>query len=322
MAIIYSYSKTSEVYGSDLLVLSRFHDSVHVDNGRNYSLDIGTLGSYIRNNYSNTLDQVLIAGNNSLEDAKVNRIFLWNNQSGVNYGCFLEGSKNRVNFHRNDETYLGSFSYKEIRVSTGSFEYNVSFPTISSAKTATFQDKSGTIAYLSDVDSRGLAAQISESNVIINTTTESSLIGNIVGTLSVPANTFSVGDSFDASIIGKISCLSSATVRIRIKTDYGALLVDTGAIDLSTATEKTFGLNVEFTIREIGAAGIAYIISGGSFSYNRDGSNSPEVVMFNSKNNTTFDTTTLNSLEVTAEWNNASTSNSIYSDIFTLNKIF
>ena len=45
-------------------------------------------------------------------------------------------------------------------------------------------------------------------------------------------------------------------------------------------------------------------------------------ISFNTVNNTTFDTTIPNTLDVTAQWGAASNSNSIYSDIFVLNKIY
>ncbi len=43
---------------------------------------------------------------------------------------------------------------------------------------------------------------------------------------------------------------------------------------------------------------------------------------FNNVNNTTFDTTIANNLEVTAQWSSNSPLNSIYSDFFVLNKIY
>jgi hypothetical protein len=43
---------------------------------------------------------------------------------------------------------------------------------------------------------------------------------------------------------------------------------------------------------------------------------------FNTINNTTFDTTIPNTLSVTAQWSSNSALNSIYTDIFVLNKIF
>lgn len=167
----------------------------------------------------------------------------------------------------------------------------------------------------------GLFAQTESSTVITNTTTESSLIGNGVGSLTIPANGFAIGDSFHAKLIGHISCNSSATIRIRIKAD-SILLADTGVITLATTTNKHWEINVYFTIRELGTAGTASIASGGIFSFVKNAGNAFEGSNFLSINDTTFDTTISNTLEITAEWGSASATDSIYSDIFMLNKTY
>lgn len=169
---------------------------------------------------------------------------------------------------------------------------------------------------------RGLYAQTSSSNPVTNTTTESSIVGGGIGSLAIPANGFSLGDSFNATLTGHISCLGSATLHIRIKTLGGVLLADTGVMDLTAATAKNWKLEVGFTVRAIGAAGVASISSGGLFSYTQNGGLNYEGIHFSTVNNTTFATTTPNILVITAEWNTASTSNSIYSDIFILNKTY
>jgi hypothetical protein len=167
----------------------------------------------------------------------------------------------------------------------------------------------------------GLFAQTASSTAITNTTTETTLIGSGVGSLSVPANGFEVGDSFHAKLIGHISCNSSATIRLRIKTG-SVVLADTGVITLATATNKHWEINVYFTIRSIGGAGVASIASGGVFSYVKNAGVAFEGANFVSINNTNFDTTVSNTLNVTAEWGSASASDSIYSDIFMLNKTY
>jgi len=77
-----------------------------------------------------------------------------------------------------------------------------------------------------------------------------------------------------------------------------------------------------FTVRQIGAAGTASIAVAGEFTYSKDASNAFEGDDFSTINTTTFDTTIDNTLDITAQWANASTSNSIHSEIFTLNKTF
>jgi hypothetical protein len=168
----------------------------------------------------------------------------------------------------------------------------------------------------------GLFSQIENSTPITATSDELSLIANGQGSLSVPANSFSVGDSFEANLIGQLSCVSTAQLDIRIKTTNGVLLADTQFVNMDATTNKKWRLNIVFTIRNIGINGVASITSGGLFSYNKNAGTNFEGNNFSILNNSTFDTTVENSLLVTAQWNTNNAGNSIYSEIFTLNKIF
>jgi len=169
--------------------------------------------------------------------------------------------------------------------------------------------------------SYGLFAQTANSTNITNTTTESTLIGTGVGSLSIPANAFEIGDSFHAKLIGHISCNSSATIHLRVKSG-SVLLADTGVIALDTTTNKHWEINVYFTIRALGAAGVASIASGGIFSYIKNSGLNFEGNNFSIVNDTTFDTTINNTLNITAQWGAANAADSIYSEIFILNKIY
>lgn len=433
MAIIYSYPKSTQVYGSDCLIISRIEPETN-NNGSTLNIDVDTLKAYVNADGANTLDQVLNAGNISIIPAKIGDLYLYNENVGSGNGyVYITGNKNRFNFYNNADVYYANISQDSLVLVDAvvpSREFQINKPVITANRIATFQDASGTIAYLDDIssltldqvlyngnistndasigdlylfdtsndsygfissnnerinfynsnnllcgsfnrgsisiddpsspsimnltvsplsDSRdvalpdktgtiallsdiptipvsnnyGLAAQIDSSTNIVNTIVESTLISNeYEGTLSVPPNGFAVGDSFKVSLMGHINCLSSATLRIRIKTSAGVIFADTGAISLETATAKHWKLDIEFTIRQIGGEGIASIVSGGSFSYNKDASNNPESITFISINNTNFKTTISNELAITAQWNNANSSNAIYSDIFTLNKVY
>jgi hypothetical protein len=168
----------------------------------------------------------------------------------------------------------------------------------------------------------GLFAQTADSIPVTNTTVESSLISTGLGSLTVPANTFQTGDSFKATLTGHLSCVGSATLEIRIKTLGGILLADTGVMALSAATNKHWNLDVNFTIRTLGVATVASIASGGLFGYTKNGGLNFEGINFSIINNTTFDTTILNTLVITAQWNAANVGDSIYSELFTLNKTY
>jgi hypothetical protein len=167
----------------------------------------------------------------------------------------------------------------------------------------------------------GLYAATSESVPVTATAVESSLVAPGVGSLTVPANAFKVGDSFHAKLIGHISCVGSATLDLRVKSG-SILLADTTVINMNAATKKHWEINIYFTIRSIGVAGVAALASGGLFSYTKNSGTDFEGTNFSIVNDTTFDTTISNTLDVTAQWNTNNAGNSIYSEIFILNKLY
>lgn len=174
---------------------------------------------------------------------------------------------------------------------------------------------------ISTIGSSKLFAQTSSSDPIANTIVEGSLVSTGVGSLSVPANGFQVGDSFHAKLIGKISCNGAAEIRIRVKSGE-VVLADTGVIELDASTNRNWEINVYFTIRELGAAGTASIVSGGIFSYIKNSGSNFEGINFSIINDTTFATTVSNTLDVTAEWQSANAADSIYSQLFILSKMY
>ena len=167
----------------------------------------------------------------------------------------------------------------------------------------------------------GLFAQTANSTPITATNVESSLIGGGLGTLSVPAKSFQVGDSFVAKLYGHISCVGTATIQIRVKSG-SVLLADTGVIALDVTTNKHWNIEVNFTIRSLGIASVGSIVSAGLFSYIKNSGLNFEGANFVFLNNTTFDTTVNNTLVITAQWNTNNAGNNIYSDLFILNKIY
>jgi hypothetical protein len=167
----------------------------------------------------------------------------------------------------------------------------------------------------------GLFAQTANSVPITNTTVETSIINGGVGSLSVPANGFQVGDSFRAVVAGVLNVTNNQTIRIRVKSG-SVILLDSTAQPISNITNDIFSLNVDFTIRALGTAGVASIVSLGTFHYVKTVNGVLEGFSFNVVNNTTFDTTISNTLDITVEWGAANTGNNIYSDIFILNKTY
>lgn len=168
----------------------------------------------------------------------------------------------------------------------------------------------------------GLYASTANSTPINNTITPGSLIGSGVGSLSVPANAFKVGDSFHLKMLGHLSCANNAGFTIKVTANGTAILGTTGGLTLAACTNKHWELNIYFTIRALGAATVAQIISGGIFSYTKNASDAFQGTNFTELNNTTFDTTVLNTLNVTGQWLSLNVANSIYSEVCILNKLY
>jgi hypothetical protein len=167
----------------------------------------------------------------------------------------------------------------------------------------------------------GLYAQTALGTLITNTTVESSLIGTGVGTLSVPPNTFQVGDSYTAKICGYLSCANNATIHFRVKSD-GTIIADAGVFQMKITTNKFFELAIDFTVTKIGVAGVAELFTNGQYSYNHNSQGELSGNNFASVTTTIFDTTVLNALSITAEWGAASASNKIQSQNFVLTKVY
>lgn len=150
---------------------------------------------------------------------------------------------------------------------------------------------------------------------------ETTLIDGGVGSLSVPANGFAVGDSFSVVMGGKITSTNNDPITIRVKTG-AAILATTGLITLPQITFKNWELELSFTIRQIGIAGVASIVTHGDFLYLRDSSSGFEGITFSTVNNTTFNTTIPNTLDITAQWSTLNAAHVLYSEIFTLSKTY
>jgi len=167
----------------------------------------------------------------------------------------------------------------------------------------------------------GLFSQLANSTTITATTTESTLIDGGVGTLTVPANGFKVGDSFYVTMGGIMSAQNNNTITIRNKSG-SVILADSGALTLPAITNQVWTMNITFTIRAIGGTGVASIVTTGQLHVLKLASGTQEGYGWNIINNTTFDTTISNTLDITAQWSSNNANNSIYSDSFVLNKIY
>jgi len=163
----------------------------------------------------------------------------------------------------------------------------------------------------------GLYSQTVQSATITGTT-ETSVIGTGVGSLTIPANAFRVGDSFHGKIGGIISGTANGdNITLRIKSD-GTVLASTGAFTLDTTTAPGEGweMELDFTIQTLGATGS--ICTNGNFAYTK--SNDKKVNGYVFQDVQPIDTTASNILDITVEW--AQTGTTIYSANFVLYRTF
>jgi hypothetical protein len=91
---------------------------------------------------------------------------------------------------------------------------------------------------------------------------------------------------------------------------------------MAGTTNRHWKLEVYFTIRTLGASGVASIATAGTFMYTKNASTNFEGTNFSTETTTGFDTTISNTLSITAQWGTANAGDSIYSEIFTLNKTY
>ena len=196
-----------------------------------------------------------------------------------------------------------------------SFNNAYSFPTADGTAGQVLKtDGAGTLSF--NQPTTGLYAQTVTSAVLTNTTTETSIVGTGVGSLTIPANHFVVGDSYHAKIGGEISAQNGDDITIRIKSG-ATVLATTGIISLSPTTGLGWECEIDFTIAAIGATGS--ICTNGNFAYTRN-TGGLEGYVFQDVE--TFDSTIANTLDITAEWGQAKTQDEIHSANFVLHKTY
>jgi hypothetical protein len=166
----------------------------------------------------------------------------------------------------------------------------------------------------------GLFSQIANGPVVTFADGETSIVGAGVGGLQVPANYFNVGDTFKLSVHGDFSSDNNAQLAIRLK-EAGFTISETTITLVSTVGEH-FDLESTFVIRAVGGAGVAKLLTVGSFSYSKSSNNSPEMFHFDSIEETNFDTTISTSLSVTAEWLTSGATNELFTQSLNLYRVW
>ena len=163
----------------------------------------------------------------------------------------------------------------------------------------------------------GLYAGTQDGQDIRGNTSERTLIPDGVGSLSVPADGFSIGDSFRGVLSGLLSSANNQVFKIKVYINDVEVL-GSGEQTVSNIVDDLFYLNLDFTIRSIGESG--QIASVASFHYTKQ--SNERVEGFSFSDIVEIDTTVQNTLNVTFQWANASASNAIQTKTFVLNKVY
>lgn len=170
----------------------------------------------------------------------------------------------------------------------------------------------------------GLFVGTSNSNQLTTSTTEQSIFPlTLLGSKSVPSNGFKVGDSYRLKLTGNFSSNNGDNLIIRLKGGVSsAITLATETIALNSSTNVFFNIDIDFNIRAIGAAGTAELVSSFNFVYNQQSGGNYQGQLAVSIENTNFDTTIQNDLDITAEFSSASANNSIETIHGVLNKVY
>ena len=142
---------------------------------------------------------------------------------------------------------------------------------------------------------------------VTNTTTETTVLGTGVGSLTLPANFLTVGKTIRISVRGIISNAVAATLRVRVFYGATALLDSTATGILGTNTNTFFMVSASFTCRTTGATGT--VLPTGNLTYNNSTTSQANGLVVTGP--VTIDTTTANALDIRVTWGTASASNSI-----------
>lgn len=143
---------------------------------------------------------------------------------------------------------------------------------------------------------------------VANTTTETTLLGTVNGTKTLPANLFRAGKKVTVRVTGTIANTSAPTINIKLK--FGSTTIaETTATSLVTITgTRRFVAEFEVTCRTTGASGT--LQAGGEFRY-FDGSTGEKAMEAAENLVSSFNTTTTHVVDVTATWGTDSPSNTI-----------
>ena len=139
-----------------------------------------------------------------------------------------------------------------------------------------------------------------------------------IGSLTFPANTIQVGDSYHVSVSGTKTNGNNDTLYFRLLADNNQILLSTGAILLNSVVDEPFSFEADMTVLAIGAATVASVQASGAVRYLDSGSWLGWA--FNNVNNQQVDTTRDNTITLEAVMSKVG--NTITVNSFVITKTF
>ena len=139
---------------------------------------------------------------------------------------------------------------------------------------------------------------------VVNTTTETTLLGAGRGSKTIPADIFDVGTTLRIRMFGYISGSGTPTINIAASAG-GTELCSTGAVSIpGSVTDADWHITVDLTCRSTGATG--KFVASGLFEHDED-----IVVGMVNTSEITLDTTSALEIDVTNQWGTADAGNSM-----------
>jgi hypothetical protein len=152
---------------------------------------------------------------------------------------------------------------------------------------------------------------------VVNTTVETTLIGASTGSMTIATGDFSVGKAVRIKAAGYLSAgTGSPTLQIRIKDDGGNVFFDSGAFAIPGApTNAYWELELVLTVRSLGNPGT---IKGQGRVLWGATNVSPLIEFTPMTAAASINTTSDRTINLTAQWGTASSSNTITCDTLTM----
>lgn len=155
---------------------------------------------------------------------------------------------------------------------------------------------------------------------VSNTTTETSIVGSGVGSATIPASRMRAGSTYRIRVLGYYSTASSpGTLRLRVKLGSTTVLDTTAKTAHGSASSAQFEVEGTITCRTTGASGT--VMGQGRALFPQTNNFTDGCWTMTNTATTTINTTSSQTIDVTAEWGTADAGNSISGAVVTIEEI-